>query len=357
MTPATPTSTAGEPGHPPARGAGPAVLLAAASAGDRVALARMISAVERGGPVGRQVAALAYTKGVDARTVGVTGAPGAGKSTLVDRLIRAALDSGVGQLGVLAVDPSSPFSGGAILGDRVRMQDHALDPGVYIRSMASRGHLGGLAVAVPEAIRVLGAAGLPLVLVETVGVGQVEVEVASATDTTVIVVTPRWGDSIQASKAGILETADVFVVNKADMPGARDTTRDLEQMLDLSSLGDWRPPIVETVASTGEGVDALWAEIERHRRHLEDHGDIERLRHQRLEREFRLVLAGRIEREIDVLCSDGAFAGLAQAVVERRLDPYDAAEQLLAQVTGAGPGPGAVPGDDPSADAAGGASA
>jgi len=333
------------------------VLLAAAAAGDRVALARMISAVERGGAVGRQVAALAYTKGVDARTVGVTGAPGAGKSTLVDRLIRAALDSGIGQLGVLAVDPSSPFSGGAILGDRVRMQDHALDPSVYIRSMASRGHLGGLAVAVPEAIRVLGAAGLSLVLVETVGVGQVEVEVASATDTTVIVVNPRWGDAIQANKAGILETADVFVVNKADMPGARETSRDLEQMLDLSTLGDWRPPIVETVASTGEGVDALWSQIERHRRHLEEHGDIERLRRERLEREFRLVLAGRIEREVDLLCADGSFAALARAVIERRLDPYDAAEQLVARVTGAGPSPGAAPGEAPPADAAGGARA
>ena len=182
------------------------------------------------------------------------------------------------QLGVLAVDPSSPFTGGAILGDRVRMQDHALDAGVFIRSMASRGHLGGLAVAVPEAIRVLAAAGFPLVLVETVGVGQVEVEVAGATDTTVVVLNPRWGDAVQANKAGLLETADLFVINKADMPGARETRRDLEQMLDLTALGDWRPPVLETVASTGEGVDALWEEIARHERHLEEHGALERQR-------------------------------------------------------------------------------
>ena len=169
---------------------------------------------------------------------------------------------------MLAVDPSSPFTGGAILGDRVRMQDHALDAGVFIRSMASRGHLGGLAVAVPEAIRVLAAAGFPLVLVETVGVGQVEVEVAGATDTTIVVLNPKWGDAVQANKAGLLETADIFVINKADRPGAKETRRDLEQMLDLTALGDWRPPVLETTASTGDGVDALWEELTRHERHL-----------------------------------------------------------------------------------------
>ena len=201
--------------------------------------------------------------------------PEQGKSTLVDRLIAVARAAGVDQLAVLAVDPTSPFSGGAILGDRVRMQGHDLDPGVFIRSMASRGHLGGLAVAVPEAIRLFAAAGTPLVLVETVGVGQVEVEVASATDTTVVVVNPKWGDAIQANKAGLMETADIFVVNKADMPGAAQSRRDLEQMLDLSTPGDWRPPILETVAATGEGVEALWAEIGRHRAFLAEAGLLE----------------------------------------------------------------------------------
>jgi LAO/AO transport system kinase len=275
---------------------------------------------------------LAYRSGAEADTVGITGAPGAGKSTLVDRLVAAARKGGVEQLAVLAVDPTSPFSGGAILGDRVRMQGHDLDAGVFIRSMASRGHLGGLAVAVPEAIRLFAAAGTPLVIVETVGVGQVEVEVASATDTTVVVVNPKWGDSIQANKAGLLETADIFVVNKADMPGAAQSRRDLEQMLDLSAPGDWRPPILETVAATGEGVDELWAEIGRHRTYLETAGLLVPLRRERLQREFRRVLRARIETEIDRLSGLPRFAELDTAVVEHQLDPYAAAEELLIHV-------------------------
>jgi LAO/AO transport system kinase len=329
-TPAPPAAATG-----PARpvGTDPAELLAASSAGNRVALARLLTLVERGGAPGRAAAALAYRTGREARSVGITGPPGAGKSTLVDRLITTVRTAGVDPVGVLAVDPSSPFSGGAILGDRVRMQDHALDAGVFIRSMASRGHLGGLAVAVPEAIRVLAATGFPLVLVETVGVGQVEVEVAGATDTTVVVLNPKWGDAIQANKAGLLETADVFVINKADMPGARETRRDLEQMLDLTTPGDWRPPVLETAAATGEGVEALWEEIERHGRHLAEGGSLQSGRAARIEREFRTVLAARIEVEVDRLCAQEEFAGLAQAVAEHRIDPYDAADRLLARVT------------------------
>jgi LAO/AO transport system kinase len=313
-----------------------ASLLDAAVGGDRRALSRLLSAAERGGEDGRAAAAAAYRSGAEADTVGITGAPGAGKSTLVDRLIAVARAGGIERLAVVAVDPTSPFSGGAILGDRVRMQGHDLDPGVFIRSMASRGHLGGLAVAVPEAVRLFAAAGTPLVLVETVGVGQVEVEVASATDTTVVVVNPRWGDAIQANKAGLLETADIFVINKADMPGAADSRRDLEQMLDLSTPGAWRPPILETVAATGEGVDALWAEIVRHRAFLDGAGMLERSRRERLEREFRLVLRARIEKEIGRMSSLPRFAELADAVVEHRLDPYAAAEQLLSHVGDAG---------------------
>jgi LAO/AO transport system kinase len=316
-------------------------LLAAARKGDRRALARLLSAAERGGADGRAAAALAYRSGAEADTVGITGAPGAGKSTLVDRLIAVARAAGTARLAVLAVDPTSPFSGGAILGDRVRMQGHDLDAGVFIRSMASRGHLGGLAVAVPEAIRLFAAAGTPLVLVETVGVGQVEVEVASATDTTVVVVNPKWGDAIQANKAGLLETADIFVINKADRPGAAESRRDLEQMLEMSTPGDWRPPILETVAATGEGVEALWGEIGRHRAHLAEAGLRDRVRSQRLRREFRLVLRARIEKEIDRLSSEPAFAELDAAVVEHRLDPYAAAEQLLAHM-GEGSGPDAT---------------
>jgi LAO/AO transport system kinase len=310
-------------------------LLDAATRGDRRSRARLLTVAERGGDDGRAAAALAYRRGAEAATIGITGAPGAGKSTLVDRLIAVARGGGVAQLAVLAVDPTSPFSGGAILGDRVRMQGHDLDAGVFIRSMASRGHLGGLAVAVPEAIRLFAATGTPVVIVETVGVGQVEVEVASATDTTVVVVNPNWGDSIQANKAGLLETADIFVINKADRPGAKETRRDLEQMLDLTAPGDWRPPVLETSATTGEGVDELWAEMARHEQHLEESGALERRRAARLEREFRIVVAARIQSEVDRLSTDGEFGGLTRAVAEHSLDPYDAADRLLRAVYGA----------------------
>ena len=313
-------------------------LLDAARRGDRRSLARLLTFVERGGDAGRAAASLAYLSGREAATVGITGAPGSGKSTLVDRLIAVAR-SGDEPVAVLAVDPTSPFSGGAILGDRVRMQEHALDAGVYIRSMATRGHLGGLAVAVPEAIRVLAAAGQPLVLVETVGVGQVEVEVAAATDTTVVVVNPRWGDAIQANKAGLMETADVFVINKADNPGARETRRDLEQMLDLSAETGWRPPIVETVASRGDGVEDLWAEVRRHQEHLAADGRLADERRRRLEREFRAVLAARIERDVDRLLGHGRLAGLSEDVVEHRLDPYAAADRLLSEIRSEPPAP------------------
>ena len=313
----------------------PAALLALAQDGDRVALARLVSLVERGGAPGLAVARLAYRAPVP-YTMGLTGAPGAGKSTLTDRLITL-VRSGwpdpapepIAQVGVLAVDPTSPFSGGAILGDRVRMQQHALDPTVFIRSMATRGHLGGLALAVPDAVRVLGAVGLPVVIVETVGVGQMEIEVASAADTTMVVVTPGWGDSMQANKAGLLEIADIFVINKADRPGAREARRDLEQMLDLSSLGAWRPPIVDTVASSGEGLAALWDEIARHRAHLRQSGKMEQRRAERLGHELRRVLMARSAARVDELASGEEFAGAVKALAAGELDPYQAADRLL----------------------------
>ncbi|HEY1734729.1 MAG TPA: methylmalonyl Co-A mutase-associated GTPase MeaB [Acidimicrobiales bacterium] len=328
----------------PAASRDPDTLLAEARKGDRVALARLLSIVERGGEPSRVLARLAYRE-PPPYTVGLTGAPGAGKSTLTNRLIAAARggwppvpsegEAGDGdpepidQVAVVAVDPSSPFTGGAILGDRVRMQDHATDPSVFVRSMATRGHLGGLALAVPEAVRVLGAAGLPAVIVETVGVGQMEVEVASAADTTVVVVTPGWGDSMQANKAGLLEVADIFVVNKADRPGAREARRDLDQMLDLSMTGDWRPPIVETVAATGAGVDALWAEIARHRAHLVGSGRLVERRRDRLGTELRRVLTARLRRQVDELTAGPGFAAAVAALVDGRVDPYDAADELL----------------------------
>lgn len=305
--------------------------MAASRTGDRAATARLISLVERGGEAARDVGRLTFASGGDAYTVGITGAPGAGKSTLSDRLITEHRRGGQ-PIGVLAVDPSSPFSGGALLGDRVRMQDHTLDEGVFIRSMATRGHLGGLALATPEAIRVLAAAGLATVLVETVGVGQVEIEVAGATDTTVVVVNPGWGDAIQANKAGLLEVADVFVVNKADRPGAAESARDLDHMLDLglgSPEGSWRPPIIAAVATTGDGVAEVWAAVGAHRRHLAESGQLAERRRRRLVAELREVLIRRVEFDIDRLEGGEAYREVRQRVLDRTLDPYSGADALL----------------------------
>jgi LAO/AO transport system kinase len=321
--------------------ADPADLLERARGDDRPALARLLSFVERGGDTATAVARLAYRSDVP-YTVGLTGAPGSGKSTLTDGLITqvrggwpAVGDGGdaageaVPQVGVLAVDPTSPYSGGAILGDRVRMGQHALDPTVFIRSMATRGHLGGLSLAVPDAVRLLGAAGVPVVIVETVGVGQMEVEIASAADTTVVVVTPGWGDSMQANKAGLLEVADVFVINKADRPGAREARRDLEQMLDLSRPGSWRPEIVDTTATAGEGLADLWAVVGRHRAHLVESGQLVTRRAARLAQELRRVLLARAEARLDELAGGEEFASAVKALVAGETDPYGAADRLL----------------------------
>ncbi len=258
-----------------ARTSDPNELFSAAIDGDRGSTARLLSLIERGGEPGRQVGRLAYPRSGQAYTVGLTGAPGAGKSTLTSATI-GHLRSLQLEVAVLAIDPTSPFTGGAILGDRVRMQDHATDPGVFIRSMATRGHLGGLSLATPEAVRLLDAIGRHWILVETVGVGQVEVEIAGKADTTVVVVNPGWGDSVQANKAGLMEIADVFVINKADRKGVEETRRDLEQMLDLSDLphDGWRPPIVPTVASTGDGVIAVWDAVLAHRDYAETSGQL-----------------------------------------------------------------------------------
>ncbi len=316
----------------PVRDPAATALLEAARSGDRAALARLLTLVENGGERGRAAASTSYLAGGEVTTIGITGAPGSGKSTLVDRLVGVARSRGVEKLGVLAVDPTSPFSGGAILGDRVRMQDHALDPGVFIRSMATRGHLGGLALAVPEAIGVLAAAGTRTVIVETVGVGQVEVEVASQADATVVVVNPGWGDSVQANKAGLLEIADIFVINKAERPGTRETRRDLEQMLEMGYAGEHRPAILETVASTGEGIEPLWDAIVEHREHLASRGLLELRRRERVERELRRVLVTRIEVEVERLVAADGFGALADAVVAREIDPYAAADEILDSV-------------------------
>jgi LAO/AO transport system kinase len=286
--------------------------------------------VERGGEPAHQVGRLTFPRAGNAYTVGITGAPGAGKSTLTDRLIRELRGSGQ-EVAVLAVDPSSPFSGGAFLADRIRMQDHATDAGVFIRSMATRGHLGGLALATPEAIRVLDAAGFPVVLVETVGVGQMEVEIAGAADTTVVVMTPGAGDAMQANKAGLLEVADLFAINKADRPGVEELERDLANMLNMDqNMGDWRPPIVRTIAATGEGAGELWETIGKHRAHLEGSSLLEERRSRRLTDELRTIVVHRLEERAMRMSQGGDFERLRDDVVARRIDPYSAADEIVA---------------------------
>jgi LAO/AO transport system kinase len=312
----------------------PDELFAAASDGDRSATARLLSLIEQGGEGARDVGRLAAPRAGAAYTVGITGAPGSGKSTLTSALI-AHLRAADEDVAVLAVDPSSPFSGGAILGDRVRMQDHATDPGVFIRSMATRGHLGGLALATPEAIRLLDALGHRWILVETVGVGQVEVEVAGKADTTIVVVNPGWGDAVQANKAGLMEVADVFVINKADRPGVRETRRDLEQMLELSGETSerpddgWRVPILATVATTGESVAEVWDAVMAHRAHADASGELDRRRRFRLGEELREIVARRLEQRAREVCTEERWDDLRDRVGAGDLDPWSAADEML----------------------------
>jgi LAO/AO transport system kinase len=317
-----------------ARTSDPNELFTAAVAGDRGSTARLLSLIERGGEPGRQVGRLAYPKSGQAYTVGLTGAPGAGKSTLTSATIGhlRALEL---EVAVLAIDPSSPFTGGAILGDRVRMQDHATDPGVFIRSMATRGHLGGLSLATPEAVRLLDAIGRHWILVETVGVGQVEVEIAGKADTTVVVVNPGWGDSVQANKAGLMEIADVFVINKSDRKGVEETRRDLEQMLDLSDLphDSWRPPIVPTIGTTGEGVTTLWDAVLAHREYAESSGQLDRRRAFRSREELREIVANRLGERARQICTGDRWDHLTEAVVTHEIDPWTAADEMLAPIT------------------------
>lgn len=316
-----------------ARTSDPHQLFDAALSGDRGSIARLLSLIERGGEPGRVVGRLAYPRSGQAYTVGLTGAPGAGKSTLTSATIGhlRSLDL---EVAVLAIDPSSPFTGGAILGDRVRMQDHATDPGVFIRSMATRGHLGGLALATPEAVRLLDAIGRHWILVETVGVGQVEVEVAGKADTTVVVVNPGWGDSVQANKAGLMEIADVFVINKADRKGVDETRRDLEQMLDLSDLPPdaWRPPIVPTVASAGEGIAGVWDAVVAHREYAETSGQLAERRAFRSGEELREIVANRLRDRARSICTGARWDELSADVVGHATDPWTAADEMLAAV-------------------------
>jgi LAO/AO transport system kinase len=305
-------------------------LVARAREGDARSVARLISLVENGDPRLPEVAAALAPYAGRAQVIGLTGAPGVGKSTTTNELVRALRHAGH-RVGVLAVDPSSPFTGGAILGDRIRMQDHTTDPGVYIRSMSSRGQLGGLAAATPQAVRVLEGAGCDVVLVETVGVGQAEVEIASLADTTLVLLAPGMGDAIQAVKAGILEIADVFVVNKADRPGADATYRDIQGMLSLGERapGDWRPQVVRAVAVKNEGITDVVAAIEKHRAWLESSGNLQAAREARAAAEVEAIALGTLRARLGSLREGTALTDLATRVAAGTLDPYAAADDLI----------------------------
>ena len=305
-------------------------LVERARAGEARAVARLISLVEDASPLLREVmAALAPHTG-HAQVIGITGSPGVGKSTSTSALVTELRRAGK-RVGVLAVDPSSPFSGGALLGDRVRMQDHALDREVYIRSMASRGHLGGLAWSTPQALRVLDAAGCDVILVETVGVGQSEVEIAGMADTTMVLLAPGMGDGIQAAKAGILEIGDLYVVNKADRDGADQVRRDLRSMLALAERpeGAWKPPIVKTIAHRGEGLDEVATEIDRHRAWLESSGELDRRRRRRARDEIEAIAVTALRQRWGDVHGRSELDELAAAVVAGDTDPYTAADELL----------------------------
>jgi len=299
-------------------------LIEAAQGGDQRAIARVITHVGDGDAVGRQIVGELYRLGGTATITGVTGAPGAGKSTLVSGIVTA-MRSDPGRVVVIAVDPSSPFTGGAILGDRIRMGEHAADPNVFIRSVANRGHLGGIASSTPAVIAALDGLGFDEILIETVGVGQSEVEIASACDTTIVVVNPGWGDGIQTAKAGFLEIADIFVVNKADRPEAATTIRDLGSMLDIGPATGWRPPVIATIATERSGIDDLWRSINEHTGHLATEGRMGQVRRDRARHALIGALRDSIEHSLDVI-GDQAIEDL----VQRHIDPWTLADRLVA---------------------------
>ena len=312
-------------------------LSAAVRAGDPRALARAISLVEDESPIGTDVLRRLFADTGRAYVVGVTGPPGAGKSTLVDRLI-AQLRAGGQTVGVVAVDPTSPFTGGAILGDRVRMQAHAGDPGVFIRSMATRGHLGGLSRSAGEIALLLDAAGKDVVLIETVGVGQDEVDIVRTADVSIVVIVPGAGDEVQTLKAGIMEIADIFVVNKADREGADRTVASIEALLSLQSYApqEWRPPIVKTTATTGDGLPELVNAIDRFRTHTD--GSRAERRRTRAEWRLRELIAQRFLRHVESsVLSAGELATMLERIAERALDPYTAADEVLTRALGNAP--------------------
>ncbi|MCX6458970.1 MAG: methylmalonyl Co-A mutase-associated GTPase MeaB [Actinobacteria bacterium] len=307
-------------------------LVERAVAGDARAVARLLSLVEDASPQAAEVAAALMPHTGRAQVVGITGSPGVGKSTITSAIVASFRARGQ-RVGVLAIDPSSPFSGGALLGDRIRMQEHATDPDVFIRSMASRGHLGGLAWATPQALRVLDAAGCDVVLVETVGVGQSEIEVIAVADSVIVLLAPGMGDGIQAAKAGILEIGDLFVVNKADRDGAESTAREIRHMISLGQRveGGWQPPVLLTVASRSEGVDGVIEALDRHREWAVGSGAWLTRRHQRAADEIEAIALTRVRQRFERASGDNGLDGLADAVASGTLDPFAAADRLLGE--------------------------
>ena len=303
--------------------------------GDRRAIARLITIIENDGAEAQEALATLYPHTGRAHIVGVTGAPGTGKSTLVNELAKVYRQRDR-TVGIIAVDPSSPFSGGALLGDRIRMRDLSGDAGIFIRSMATRGNLGGLARATADAINVLDAAGYQTILVETVGAGQAEVDIAKAAHTTIVVEAPGLGDEIQAFKAGITEIADIFVVNKADREGADRAVMALQMILDLdhsshlsSQAPGWRPPICKTIALHGEGVGAVVEAVEEHAAYLRESGNLQRRERERVERELRSIITQEMSRSFFERLDEAQFHRLVDSIVRRELDPYSAAALLL----------------------------
>ena len=309
-------------------------LLPPVLAGDRRALARLITAVENDGPQARVALAAVYPHTGHAHIIGVTGAPGTGKSTLVNELAKI-LRERDRTVGIVAVDPTSPFSGGAILGDRVRMRDLSGDPGVFIRSMASRGHLGGLAQATGDVVKVLDAAGFNTVIVETVGAGQAEVDIARTAHTTIVIEAPGLGDDVQALKAGLLEVADILVVNKADRPGASQTTRALQVTLEMGRSGtdteEWQPPVLQTVALDGTGVEAVLDAADAHRAYLEQTGLMARRERDRAQVDLMRLLERALVDRLTRSVGTDVMEQWVERIVARESDPYTAVETLLGE--------------------------
>ena len=310
----------------------PADLLKMAVSGNRHAIGRLLSLVEKGGATADEVGTATHPLSGDARIIGITGPPGSGKSTLVSQLLKVITDAGLNPA-VIAVDPSSPLTGGAILGDRVRID--ATDTGAFIRSIATRGHSGGLALAVPGGIRVLDAVGFDPIIIETVGVGQVEVDVTATADTTIVVANPGTGDAVQANKAGLLEVADIFVVNKSDLAGADDARRDLELMLDLSHMTGQedptgrRPPIVMANSLDGSGSTELWSAIVDHGNHLVSTGQIEARRAARTRAELHSRAAGRLLAALDRAIDSPSGQAIVDGLRNRDVSPAEASDQLM----------------------------